>query len=179
MWVFWLPLAWLGFEPTHIVAVVAINLAFQFFVHTQAIGKLGWVEHVINTPSTHRVHHARNPKYIDRNYAGVLVVWDRLFGTYVGEDAAVPCEYGIVGQVQGHNPVRLTFHEWLAMFRDAARAGGVGKGMAQLVCPPERALSHRRHAVVPCDEAPLPVSHFGQGTHSTGDNAAPERMPLP
>jgi sterol desaturase/sphingolipid hydroxylase (fatty acid hydroxylase superfamily) len=143
MWVFWLPLAWLGFEPTHVVAVVAINLAFQFFVHTQAIGKLGWVEHVFNTPSIHRVHHARNPKYIDRNYAGVLVVWDRLFGTYVEEDAEVPCEYGIVGQVHGHNPIRLTFHEWAAMFRDAARAGGFGRGLAQLVCPPERALSHR------------------------------------
>jgi sterol desaturase/sphingolipid hydroxylase (fatty acid hydroxylase superfamily) len=144
MWVFWLPLAWLGFEPTHIVAVVAINLAFQFFVHTQAIRKLGWVERVFNTPSIHRVHHARNAKYIDRNYAGVLVVWDRLFGTYVEEDDAVPCEYGIIGQVHTHNPVRLVFHEWIAMFRDATRAGGVAAGLAQLVCPPERALSHMR-----------------------------------
>lgn len=142
MWLFWLPLAWLGFAPAHIVAVVAINLAFQFFVHTQAIGKLGWVEHVINTPSTHRVHHARNPKYIDRNYAGVLVVWDKLFGSYVEEDPEVPCEYGIVGQIRSHNPIRLTFHEWIAMFRDARRAGGLREGLAQLVCPPERALSH-------------------------------------
>lgn len=144
MWVFWLPLAWLGFEPLHIVAVVAINLAFQFFVHTQAIGRLGWLERVINTPSIHRVHHARNPQYIDRNYAGVLVIWDRLFGTYVDEDPAVPCEYGIVGQVRGHNPIRLTFHEWIAMFGDARRAGGVRRGLKQLICPPERALSHRR-----------------------------------
>jgi sterol desaturase/sphingolipid hydroxylase (fatty acid hydroxylase superfamily) len=123
---------------------VAINLAFQFFVHTQAIGKLGWVEHVFNTPSIHRVHHARNPQYIDRNYAGVLVVWDRLFGTYVEEDAAVPCEYGIIGQIHGHDPIRLTFHEWIAMFRDARRAG-----MAQLVCAPERALSHLERSAVP------------------------------
>lgn len=142
MWVFWLPLAWLGFEPAHIVAVVAINLGFQFFVHTQAIGRLGWLEYVLNTPSTHRVHHARNPVYIDRNYAGVLVVWDRLFGTYVAEDPAVPCEYGIVGQVQGHNPLKLTFHEWIAMARDARRAGSLRAALAQLVCPPERALSH-------------------------------------
>jgi len=143
MWLFWLPLAWLGFEPTNIIAVVAINLGFQFFVHTQAIGKLGWVEHVFNTPSIHRVHHARNPKYIDRNYAGVLVIWDKLFGTYVEEDPAVPCDFGIIGQIHSYNPLTLTFHEWIAMFRDAARAGGFRAGVAQLVCPPERALSHR------------------------------------
>ncbi|MBD8527819.1 sterol desaturase family protein [Pseudomarimonas arenosa] len=144
MWVFWLPLAWLGFEPTHIIAVVAINLGFQFFVHTQAIPKLGWVEKIFNTPSIHRVHHARNPKYIDRNYAGVLVIWDRLFGTYVEEDPEVPCEFGIIGQVHSHNPITLTFHEWIAMFRDAGRAGGVRAAIGQLLCPPERAASHAR-----------------------------------
>ena len=143
MWAFWLPLALLGFEPLHIVAVVAINLGFQFFVHTQAIGKLGWVERVFNTPSHHRVHHARNPKYIDRNYAGVLIVWDKLFGTYVEEDDAVPCEYGIVGQIHSHNPVTLTFHEWGAMFRDAARAPGLRAALHQLFGPPERARAHR------------------------------------
>lgn len=142
MWLFWLPLAWIGFEPRHIVAVVAINLAFQFFVHTQAVGKLGWLEKVFNTPSHHRVHHARNPKYIDRNYAGVLIVWDKLFGTYVEEDDAVPCEYGIVGQIHSHNPLRLTFHEWIAMFGDAWRARGLRGALGQLFGPPERALAH-------------------------------------
>lgn len=144
MWVFWLPLAWIGFEPTHIVAVVAINLGFQFFVHTQAVPKLGWVEKVFNTPSIHRVHHARNPKYIDRNYAGVLVIWDRLFGTYVEEDDQLPCEFGVVGQVHSHNPLTLTFHEWIDMLRDAARADGLHNKLAQLVCPPERSATHRR-----------------------------------
>lgn len=139
MWLFWLPLAWLGFEPTHIVAVVAINLGFQFFVHTQAVGKLGWVERVFNTPSHHRVHHARNAKYIDRNYAGVLIIWDKLFGTFVEEDPAVPCEYGIIGQIHSHNPITLTFHEWRAMLRDAWRADGVVPAMKQLFGPPERA----------------------------------------
>lgn len=142
MWLFWLPLAWLGFAPAHIVAVVAINLAFQFFVHTQAVGKLSWLEKLFNTPSHHRVHHARNSKYIDRNYAGVLVVWDRLFGTFVEEDPAVPCEFGIIGQIHSHNPIRLTFHEWLAMFRDAWRADGLRAALAQLFGPPERALAH-------------------------------------
>ena len=142
MWLFWLPLAWLGFEPANIIAVVAINLGFQFFVHTQAIGRLPWIEGIVNTPSTHRVHHARNPKYIDRNYAGVLVIWDRLFGTFVAEDACVPCDFGIVGQVHSHNPLTLTFHEWRAMFRDAACARGWRATLGQLVCPPERASSH-------------------------------------
>ena len=146
MWLFWLPLAWLGFEPAHIIAVVAINLGFQFFVHTQVVGKLGWLEHVSNTPSHHRVHHARNPKYIDRNYGGVLIIWDKLFGTYVDEDPAVPCEYGIVGQIHSHNPIKLTFHEWSAMFRDAAHARGLRAALAQLFGPPERARSHLEHA---------------------------------
>jgi sterol desaturase/sphingolipid hydroxylase (fatty acid hydroxylase superfamily) len=142
MWLFWLPLAWLGFEPKNIIAVVAINLAFQFFVHTQAIGKLGWIEQIFNTPSHHRVHHARNAKYIDRNYAGVLIVWDKLFGSFVEEDPAVPCEYGIVGQIDSHNPIKLTFHEWLDMLRDASRAHGIRHAFAQMFGPPERALSH-------------------------------------
>ena len=142
MWLFWVPLALLGFEPAHIVAVVAINLGFQFFVHTQAVGKLGWVEKIFNTPSHHRVHHARNAKYIDRNYAGVLIVWDKLFGTWVEEDEAVPCEYGIVGQVRGHNPLTLTFHEWAAMGRDAFAARGLRARARQLFGPPENALSH-------------------------------------
>ncbi|MCB1552809.1 MAG: sterol desaturase family protein [Xanthomonadales bacterium] len=144
MWLFWLPLAWLGFEPTHIVAVVAINLGFQFFVHTQAIGRLGWVEKIFNTPSHHRVHHARNDKYIDRNYAGVLIVWDKLFGTFVEEDPDVPCEYGIIGQIHSHNPVTLTFHEWQAMFRDAWRADGFRSALKQLFGPPERAAKAQR-----------------------------------
>ncbi len=143
MWLFWLPLAWIGFDPRHIVTVVAINLAFQFFVHTEAVGKLGWLERVFNTPSHHRVHHARNPKYIDRNYAGVLIVWDKLFGTYVEEDPQLPCEYGIVGPIHSHNPIRLTFHEWVAMFADARRARGLRGVWGQLFGPPERALGHR------------------------------------
>ncbi|MEP6941167.1 MAG: sterol desaturase family protein [Rudaea sp.] len=147
MWLFWLPLAFIGFAPKNIVAVVAINLGFQFFVHTQAIGRLGWIEKIFNTPSHHRVHHARNAKYLDRNYAGVLIVWDKLFGSFVEEDPAVPCEYGIVGHGDGgwsrsHNPLKLTFHEWIAMLRDAAHAGNLRGVRTQLFGPPERARSH-------------------------------------
>jgi sterol desaturase/sphingolipid hydroxylase (fatty acid hydroxylase superfamily) len=143
MWVFWLPLAWLGFKPEHIIAVVAINLGMQFFVHTQAVAKLGWLEQVFNTPSHHRVHHARNPEYIDRNYAGVLIIWDKWFGTYTEEDPQIPCEYGIIGQIHSYNPITLTFHEWLAMVRELFGPGRTWRERV-LLClgPPERA--HRQ-----------------------------------
>ncbi len=110
MWLFWLPLVLLGFEVQLVLAVVAINLAFQFFVHTQSgkhWGILGWV---LNTPAWHRVHHACNPQYIDRNYAGVLIIWDRLFGTFVPEQEA--CRYGITDDFQSNNPLTITFYEW-------------------------------------------------------------------
>jgi len=147
MWVFWLPLAFLGFSPPHIIVVVAINLGFQFFVHTQAFGRLGWLEKVFNTPSHHRVHHARNPGYIDRNYAGVLIIWDKLFGSFVEEDPAVPCEYGIVKPMRTHNPITLTFHEWRDMLRDAARPQPLRARLGQLFGPPERA--HAQAAAAP------------------------------
>ncbi|WP_020408520.1 sterol desaturase family protein [Hahella ganghwensis] len=119
MWVFWLPLLILGFSPEQTVAIVMLSLAYQFFIHTQVVGRLGLVEYVFNTPSHHRVHHARNEQYIDKNFGGTLIIWDRLFGTFVEESEQVPCEYGIVRQIHTHNPLRLSFHEWLDMFQDA------------------------------------------------------------
>lgn len=131
MWAFWLPLAWLGFPPDWVILAVGLNLGFQFFVHTQwggAMRRLGWV---INTPSIHRVHHARNPQYIDRNYAGVLTLWDRLFGSFVPEQEAP--EFGIVRPVHSLNPLVLTFHEWRDMLGDAWRT----RSWRPLVMPPE------------------------------------------
>ncbi|MBV8658628.1 MAG: sterol desaturase family protein [Burkholderiales bacterium] len=119
MWVFWVPMAWVGFSPDMVILIVGLSLAYQFFVHTEAIDKMGWFERLFNTPSHHRVHHARNPQYIDRNYAGVLIIWDKLFGTYV-EEVEAP-EYRIVRQIRSHNPLRLTFHEWFAMWADTLR----------------------------------------------------------
>lgn len=137
MWIFWIPLAVLGFPPMQIVGIVLVNLAFQFFVHTQAIGKLGWLEYVLNTPSMHRVHHARNAQYIDRNYAGVLAIWDRLFGSYVEEDAHEPPVYGIVKALDTYNPLKASFHEWLAMARDFVRMPDSRTRLAALFAPPD------------------------------------------
>lgn len=120
MWVFWVPVVLIGFEPEQVVLAVLLSLAYQFFVHTQTVGKLGLLEWVFNTPSHHRVHHSRNDAYIDMNYGGVLIIWDRLFGTFIEEDAINnPCEFGIVRQVSSHNPIYLTLHEWGDMFKDA------------------------------------------------------------
>ena len=119
MWVFWLPMIILGYDPTLVFAVVALNLAFQFFVHTQAIGRLGWLEYVFNTPSHHRVHHACNDVYIDRNFAGVLIIWDKLFGTFVPEKNDEPCRYGLTEDFSSTNPLTITFYEWQRMWREA------------------------------------------------------------
>lgn len=118
MWVFWLPLIALGFEPLTVIGVVLLNLAYQFFIHTQLCPKLGWIEKIFNTPSHHRVHHARNQIYLDQNYAGTLIIWDKLFGTFVEERDDTPCEFGIVRQINCHNPIQLSFHEWRDMFSD-------------------------------------------------------------
>nr|AAQ18193.1 probable sterol desaturase [uncultured bacterium] len=136
MWVFWLPLALLGFETRHVILVVAVSLGYQFFVHTESVRKLpAWFEAVFNTPSHHRVHHARNPQYLDRNYAGVLIVWDKLFGTFVPEDA--PCDYGIVKQIHTTNPLVMMFHEWQAMGRDVKRPGALWLRVKHLWAPPD------------------------------------------
>lgn len=142
MWAFWLPLAFLGFPPQQIVGVVLINLAFQFFVHTQAIGKLGWLEYVLDTPSIQRAHHARNPRYIDRNYAGVLVIWDRLFGSDVEESPDDPPQFGIVEPLGSNNPLVATFHEWVSMAADAIRVHGRRNKLRAIFGPPEWARAY-------------------------------------
>ena len=139
MWAFWLPLAWLGFAPQLVVGVVLLNLAFQFFVHTQAVPKLGWLEYVFNTPSIHRSHHARNPCYVDRNYAGVLVIWDRLFGSYVAERDDTPCDYGTIKPVNSYNPLWVSVVEWRDMLRETLAARSWRQRLTLLFGPPEAA----------------------------------------
>ena len=125
MWVFWMPMILLGFEPNIVFSVVALNLAFQFFVHTQTVGQLGVFEKVFNTPSHHRVHHATNEGYIDRNYAGVLIIWDKLFSTYAQEDLNKPITYGIVGQINSNNQLFITFHQWQYLLAQAKQQQGL------------------------------------------------------
>ncbi|HCG7128971.1 TPA: sterol desaturase family protein [Vibrio parahaemolyticus] len=119
MWLFWLPLVIIGFDPKWVVFVVLLNLGLQFFVHTQLIRSLGPLEWVFNTPSHHRVHHGSNRQYIDKNYAGVLIIWDRMFGTFEPEIETV--RYGISKPVNSFNPIKVTFAEWKDMFNEVRR----------------------------------------------------------
>ncbi|WP_430458522.1 sterol desaturase family protein [Rheinheimera sp.] len=136
MWLFWLPLVLLGFDPKLVLAVVAINLGFQFFVHTRWGKHWGWLGYVLNTPAWHRVHHACNDVYIDKNFAGVLVIWDRLFGSFEPEHDAIPCRYGITEDFESVNPLTITFHEWRCMLSAARDASGVRAKIQVLFGPP-------------------------------------------
>ena len=130
MWLFYIPLAYLGFNVDMIMLVVGLNLAYQFFIHTQIINKLGIFEYIFNTPSHHRAHHGKNKEYIDKNYAGIFIIWDRIFGTF--EPEIVKPNYGIVGQVYSYNPIILTFHGWIEMLKDLWQ----DKDIRYLVKPP-------------------------------------------
>ncbi|MDI9244163.1 sterol desaturase family protein [Marinobacter sp. CHS3-4] len=138
MWIFYLPLALIGFNPVWIGVAYALSLVYQFFIHTTLVDKLPRpIEWIFNTPSHHRVHHGRNPGYIDRNYGGVLIIWDRLFGTFVAEDEQAPPEYGITTPVPSNNLLVLWTHEYRDMFRDMARPGPWKERLRHLWKPPE------------------------------------------
>jgi alkylglycerol monooxygenase len=121
-WVFYLPLAVLGFPPATFITCSALNTLYQFWIHTRLIGKLGPLEWVLNTPSHHRVHHGRNPRYIDRNHAGSLIIWDRMFGTFV-EETDEPV-YGVVKPLASANPLWANFAGWADLFSVARSASG-------------------------------------------------------
>jgi alkylglycerol monooxygenase len=116
-WVFYLPLALLGYPPAWFAAMSSFDTLYQFWIHTRLIGKLGPLEWVLNTPSHHRVHHGRNPKYLDKNYAGTLIVWDRLFGTFKAEEEEPV--YGLTKPLESWNPLWANFHVWRDLCRDA------------------------------------------------------------
>lgn len=118
-WIFYLPLALIGLPPTVFLTVSSANTLYQFWIHTRAIGRMGRLEGVLSTPSNHRVHHARNPKYIDRNYGGTLIVWDRLFGTYKEEEEEPV--YGITTPLRSWNPVWANLSYWSTMVENARR----------------------------------------------------------
>jgi sterol desaturase/sphingolipid hydroxylase (fatty acid hydroxylase superfamily) len=135
-WLFYLPLVWIGVDPRWVWAALSLNLAYQFFVHTQMVDKLpAPIEWLFNTPSHHRAHHGRNPRYIDCNYGGTFIVFDRLFGSFVPETEAV--DYGLVHPVHSANPLWLTVQEWVAMARDVARPGPWTERLKHLWAPPE------------------------------------------
>jgi len=142
-WLFYIPLYWLGLNPLAVSGMLAINLAYQFWLHTDIVGRLGPLEWILNTPSHHRVHHASNAVYLDRNYGGILIIWDRLFGTFAAERSQTKIVYGLVHPVGSLNPLRIVFREWITMARDVARAPSWRERLTQLFGRPGASLAAR------------------------------------
>lgn len=134
--VFFIPLIWLGFAPRIVALTLTINLLYQFWIHATWIPRLGWLEYVLNTPSAHRVHHAANLDYLDANYGGVLIVFDRLSGTYRPERADLPCRYGLVLPLTSYNPLRIEFTQWQSLARDLQTARSLRALLGHVFMPP-------------------------------------------
>jgi sterol desaturase/sphingolipid hydroxylase (fatty acid hydroxylase superfamily) len=133
-WIFWAPLPLLGFHPTYILMAQSISLIYQFWIHTELLGPMTRFGRVFNTPSHHRVHHGRNVRYLDRNHGGVLIVWDRLFGTF--EPEVEPVDYGLTKNIETFNPIRIAFHAWHDLLRDSRCAANWREALAYWFRPP-------------------------------------------
>jgi len=120
-WMFYIPMMVIGIPAEVFATVGGINLLYQYWVHTEHIPKLGWIEKVFITPSNHRVHHAKNPEYIDANYGGVFIIWDRIFGTYIEEKDDIKPVYGTVKALNSWNPIWANFQVFYNMFLDSMR----------------------------------------------------------
>jgi sterol desaturase/sphingolipid hydroxylase (fatty acid hydroxylase superfamily) len=131
---FYWPLSLLGFHPLMVLTCTAVSLLYQFWIHTELIDRLGWFESVFNTPSHHRVHHGANVEYLDRNHGGILIAWDRLFGTFEPEREMV--RYGLTKNIDTFDPLRIAFHEWAALARDVRRARTWREALGFIFMPP-------------------------------------------
>lgn len=132
-----IPMYLLGFHPLAVSITLSLNLLYQFWIHTELIPKLGWLERILNTPSHHRVHHASNPEYIDRNYGGVLIIYDRLFGTFAEEKLSNPLRYGLTRPVNSFNPIKIALHEWILIYQDWQKLDKWSDRLKLLFYPPE------------------------------------------
>lgn len=132
--IFWLPLLWLGFHPALVLMQQAISLLYQYWIHVEWLGKLGPFEWIFNTPSHHRVHHGSDPRYLDRNHGGILIVWDRLFGTFEAERQTPT--YGLTKNLESFHPVTIAFHEWAAIGRDLRSARSLREALGVVFGPP-------------------------------------------
>ncbi len=134
--VFYVPLVWLGFSKEAVFAALAVTLIYEFWIHAPWIPKLGWFEYMFNSPSSHRVHHGANLEYLDANYGGVLIVFDRLFGTYVAERDDIKIRYGLVEPELSNNPIKIEFVEWRKLLKDLLSARSLRAVLGYLIMPP-------------------------------------------
>lgn len=136
MFLFFLPLALIGYSPLLLTAMLGFNLAYQFFIHTELAPRLGVLEWVLNTPTHHRVHHAANQACLDRNFGGVLIVFDRLFGTFAAAPDGEPLRYGLIGESRTNNPVRIALGGWAQLLSDLRNSGNPNRAFSVLLGPP-------------------------------------------
>ena len=137
--VFFIPLAFLGFNAVDIVFAYSLTQTWGIFVHTRLINKMGWAEYLLVTPSHHRVHHASNPKYLDKNLGMFLIIWDKLFGTFQPELAATeyyPLKYGLTKNIDSPNPIKLVVHEWANMSKDVKKPISLKQKLGYIFGPP-------------------------------------------
>ena len=133
---FFVPLTLIGFHPLAVIAMVLLNLFYQFFLHTEHAPRLGPLEWVLNTPAHHRVHHASNASCLDKNFAGVFIIWDRMFGTFAEAPQDEKLRFGLVSPLPSQNPLTVNFHEWRKLIRDTWRARGLKARLRVLVGAP-------------------------------------------
>lgn len=160
-WIFYIPLIVAGVHPALLAFCGSINLVYQFWIHTERIDRMPrWFEAVLNTPSHHRVHHASQGSYLDRNFGGMLIVWDRFFGTFAPERER--CVYGLTKNINSYNPVRVAFHEYAAIARDLRAARSWRQVLGYLFGPPGWR-----------PDAPAPAVSAGDGPVVTAGLPAP------
>jgi len=149
-----IPLVLLGFHPLLIGFVASLNLLYQYWIHTELIGRMpAWFEAIFNTPSHHRVHHSVHPRYLDANYAGIFIVWDKMFGSFVREHSQSdssdePMQYGVVTPINTYNPFKIAFIEWINIFRDVfspAYKAGLWTRLRYVFSPPGYSHDGSRH----------------------------------
>lgn len=131
-----LPLTVLGFHPAVVMAMIALNLLYQFFLHTQHTPRLGALERVLNTPAHHRVHHATNASCLDKNFAGVFIVWDRMFGTFASTPPDETLRFGLLTPLPSQNVLTVNFFEWRRLLRDVRQARGLKRRLKVLLGAP-------------------------------------------
>lgn len=161
-WIFMLPLAAAGWRPDQILLMGLLNLVYQYWIHTEAVDKMGWLEWILMTPSHHRVHHGSNAHYLDKNYGGLLIIWDRMFGTFQEED--VPVSYGLTKNIESYNPIVIAYHEHAAILKDLWFAKTFRDGV-------------RAFFASPASLAEEPIKY--RDTNSHGVNAASQRQSSP